>query len=498
MIGWLISLLSLLFTPLGFLSFAAGIAMFILAPFLARATNRFHFLPQLHLWLGAQTIERIGAVVTEQGEILLKRMVPDDIGTERIKFNDEVKEFGDPHQAKSTWLGVPFALADEVHGVLFDPIDAALGRRKKELREQNEMVVKATASERDMYGVLGWVNGVLEFPKGTYELPNLTDARRLIMGIERASHPHRIKEFYKNSQDPYNDTSATKQFLLLIVAIAGPFMLMWIAASQLSTSGGGSTVGFGVLVLLVSTAGAAKEHIKTALIAIVVLAPFVGLFAFLAMFVNTIYAVFIFVLMGMGFWLIPAISQVLRLTTSGSEAIAPLLLKLGMTGYDEPVFELTPRGYRTREFKNLEDVDEETVTWHRFLKRRVGFTFTPDPSAWGTEVVDAGDVESRLIDRNSKTNVPAGYKIMPDRKREVYGVFAPNSVVKNAYYVATDIAFGRFATAARGEKSHKRWDKAKEEFGGGKTGISDKSMMIAMAVSSAFSLLLGVVVFFLL
>lgn len=500
MIGYLLSLLFLLFTPIGFLAFATGVVLFLLLPVVPRATNRFHIFGRLHLWLGAQTMGRIAVVVTEHGDALLKQLIPDDIGTEKIAFNDDVKEFEDTHQAKSSWLGVPFALADEVHGVLFDPIDAALGRRKKELEEENEMVAKATPQERDMYDVQGWVHGVLEFPAGVHELVDLSDARRLIMGTERAEHPHRIKEYYKKSQDPYGDSSAAGQFMLLLAAITGPFVALWVLASQLGTGtgGGGSTVSFGALLLLGGSLISLRT-VKTAAVALFIALPFALVFMLLTALAGPIYAVSVFVLLGAGFWFVPILSQFLRLNATASEAITKVYFKLGLLGYDTPIFELTPSGYKMREFKNLDAVDEETISWHRFLGRdRVGFTFAPYPEVWGTEVVDTDEVEQRSVDRQTQSNVPAGYSIVPDITRAVYGLFVPKTLRPDSYYVATDISFGRFANAARGKKSDKRFAKSKEDYGGGTKAVSTKAMVYGMSICGAMSLLLGIGVFFLL
>jgi len=79
----------------------------------------------------------------------------DDAGVEKIAFNDVDKEFEDTHEAKSWWLGMRFGIADEVHGFFFSPLDAALGRRKHEARQDDAMVAKATADETNQYDVMG-------------------------------------------------------------------------------------------------------------------------------------------------------------------------------------------------------------------------------------------------------------------------------------------------------------------------------------------------------
>lgn len=496
MLQYLFALFGVLFSPIGLFVFLLGLMQFILGPVIPRITNQFHALARLHLWLGTGMLKRGAVVVTEQGDLLLKRMSPTGIGTEKISLDGETKEIEDPAHAKSSWHGIPFALVEGVHGFMFTPQHAAMGARKREHEEQSEMVAKATAPERELYDVLGWVRGVFEFPEGTYELPDLAMVRELVAGVERGEHPQRIKKFYEYSRDPYDTGTSATQFILLLVALIGPFMAIWLMASQSSTPTG--TVGWGsslMLALLVSGVGLTRDDLKKTGVALAVVLPLPLLFLLVFVLTSPLYAILLFIVMGMGFWFVPILTQILKISDKAAESIAPLLIKMGLMGYDTPIWELTNRGYRVREYSNLDSVSEERVTWHRLLGRTVGFTFTPTTESWDTEVVDRNELDARAVaDGGPTTNIPAGHNRVPDRGRAVYGDFIPSKLKRGCYYIATGVGMSRIAKAARGNKSHQRLLQAKEQHGG-EGGMSDRAMIISMSLLGGLSFILGVVLF---
>lgn len=496
MLQYLFALLGLLFSPIGLFVFLLGAMQFVLGPLIPRVTNQFHALARLHLWLGTGMLKRGAVVVTEQGDLLLKRMSPTGIGTEKITLDGETKEIEDPAHAKSSWHGIPFALVEGVHGFMFTPQHAALGARKREHEEQSEMVIKATESERDMYDVLGWVRGVFEFPDNQYELPDLACVRELVAGIERAEHPQRIKKFYEYSREPYNTSTKATKFIMLIVAIIGPFAAIWILASQSSTPT--SSVQFGGLALLLLASGRGvlnASSLKRAATAVAVILPLPLLFLLVTVITSPVYAIMVFIVMGMGFWFVPILTQLLKISDRAAESIAPLLIKMGLIGYDLPVWELTDKGYRVREYSNLGSVTDGRVTWHRLLGRTVGFTFTPTTDSWSTEVVDRNELDAMMVaDGGPKTNVPANCTRVPDKGRAVYGDFVPSKLKESCYYIATGVSINRIAKAARGNKSHQRLLQAKEQHGG-ESSLSDRTMILTMSVLGTLSFASGVFLF---
>jgi len=525
------ALISTLISPYGMFAVASGLLLFFLLPAVPRALGIFRAFANLHLWLGARMLKRATVVVAEQGDLLLKRMRPNDVGTEEVEFQDTTKEFEDPHQAKSSWMGIPFAFADEVHGVMFSLRDGAIGRRKKRAEEKDEMVIRATESESQMYEIMAWVRGVLEFPEGRHELVNLNHIRQLMTGSERAEHPQRVKTYYQNSREPYKDGRSTAEYIMLIVALLAPFGMMFLIWQQMSGQGnvGGSTI-VGTLLLAVPSLGELRDRIQAvdwsavraaiihAVKVAVVVLPLPLTFLGIGYFVNPTFSMILLLIFAAGFLLIPLLVELLKVSDGITGTLSKTLLKMGLLAYSKPVFEETQRGYRIREFDQLDDVDESNIVWHTLLGRQFGFTFTPDRDMWGTELADTQRLrnerlfatesaakrtdEIRYTDGGDEvqnvsaatTNLPSGYAIVPEKQRAVYGSMVPAKLRDGCYYLLTGVALQRFANVATGEKTMKRLEKSKEEFG--EEGDQSRGLVWAIAVLGILSLLAGIVVFF--
>jgi len=497
-IGAIFSFLGILASPFGILFFMFGVVQFIALPIVSRVTNYFHAFSRLHLWLGARMLKRASVVVSEHGDLLLKRMSPDDIGTETVDFNQDTKEFEDQNErrAKSNWMGIPFALADEVHGFLFTPIDAAIGKRKMLAEQQDEMVVKATEQEREMYDVHGWVRGVLEFPKGKYELVDLNMVRQLVTGSERSEHPQRVESFYELSREPYQEGTGTAKLIMVIVALIGPFAAIWVLSSQLGMSGGATeTVSFSLAALLVSLARFDDIDTKRLGVSAVVLGTLPALFLLLLVLTSPLYAISLFIIMGMGFWSPVLVIEVLKFSDKVTDSLSNILLKSGFSGYDEPVFVYGKRGYTVEEYNKLH-VDEDSVVWHSFLGRKFGFTFDPTPANWDIQIPDNEAISTRSVEGGGRTNLPSGFDIIPERTRAVYGDFVPRRLKSDCYYPKTGIALSRMKNVSTGNKSHGRLTQAKEEYGG-TSALSETSLMYAVVGVGMFSFITGVAVFIL-
>jgi len=494
--------LSVLISPFGVLAFLIGAVSFMMLPVVPRLTNHFKSFARVHHYFAARMLKRAAIVLSEQGDLILKRMSPDDIGTETITFDKDTKEFGhlNEHHARSSWMGIPFALADEVHGFLFTPIEAALGARKAAAEKQDEMVVKATESERSLYDVQGWITGVFEFSRDTYELVDLNMVRQIVTGSERAEHPQRVKTFYELSREPYNDGASATDMILIVVAMVGPFAALWILSSQLglsSVSGPSSTVGFGSLLYLLFSRGSITNiNWGRVLAGIVVLVPLPAILALVAVFVSPVYAGALAVILLLGFIIPIFLIEILKISTGAANAIAGLLMKTGFFAYDRPVWEYTPQGYRIREFNKM-DVDESKIVWHPFLGRTFGFTYTPTEDLWGDELVDADDLQSRAVDNSARqTNIPSGHKVIPEVTRAVYGEIIPSSIKSSNIYVKVGIALERMKNVATGHKSHERLTQSKDEHGGA-GGLSDAGMMKAIVAVALISFLSGIGIFIL-
>lgn len=504
MIGLLLSTLTSIY---GIFAFGVGLLLFFMVPMVPRTLGIMHRLSHLHLWLGARMLKRAAVVVSEHGDLLLKRMSPNDVGTEEIEFGDTTKEFEDPHQAKSNWMGISFAFADEVHGFFFSLRDAAMARREKEAEERDELVIKATEAEQSMYEVMGWQKAVYEFPAGVYELVDLNHIRELITGVERGEHPARVETYYKNSRLPYKEGPGTARILLLLVALLAPFGATFFIWQETSGAGGGTSVITGSLALLMLSKQSVRETIHEVdwkaltihlLKVAVVVVPLPAVFIGIAFFAGPNLSMILLIIMALGFMFVPFLVEILKASDGITDRLSSTLLKMGFLAYSEPVFVETARGYTVREFETLEHVDDEQIVWHTLLGRKFGFTFDPTEDLWGTEVADHSELENTMIgDGGPKTNIPAGYSVIPEKQRAVYGSFVPTKIQANSYYLWTGVALQRFANVATGKKTFKRLEKAKEEHGED-DGLSDKGLITAVALLGSLSLISGILVFFLL
>jgi len=181
MIGIIFAILGLLFSPYGMFAVIGGLTIFLLLPIISAISGYkrpAHFI----FWIAKQPIRRAAIVVSEHNEIFFKQMQFDSLGVEIITLDGEDKEFDDPDAALHRWMGIPFALADELHGILFDPRHAAIGQRKHEHDQQDTGTILATKEEWEDSGISKWKPGVFEMPTN-HELVDLSKVREMIDGV---------------------------------------------------------------------------------------------------------------------------------------------------------------------------------------------------------------------------------------------------------------------------------------------------------------------------
>ncbi len=495
----LMAFIGFLLSPIGLFTLLSGLLLFILLPVASMVTGMKQFA-HVHLYLALWSTKRAAIVVSEHNDLLFKSMEFDDIGVEKITFGTDTKEFEDPATALHHFFGFPFALADEVHGVLFDPRHAGIGDRKEHAEAKNEMHIRATDGEWDAYEVYGWVRGVFELPKEKYELVDLSKVRHIVTGSERAEYPSRIETMYKNSRMPYTSGTAITRFMMPVFAFLATFGGLWLISSQGGSTGGtgGTTVGYGAILFGIA-AGVQIDWKKAGKMIAVVL-PLPTIFMLLFVFVSPITAIVSVIVFGMGFLLLPFLTLLLRPTKTPAGALAKFYLMLGFLGYRKPVLEWTPAKYRLREFDDLEDVDEGKIKWYSLANTLIGFTFAPEPESWGPEVMEHSELEMKkeaATDGGGATNIPAGYSKFPDMQRAVYGGFVPSKISRTKYYLHSGITLSRFANAAIGEKSLRKLLQAKEKYGEDGWGLSDKSVLYFTGGAGLLGTALGVFLFFL-
>lgn len=486
-----------LFSIFGLFTLLIGALTFLILPIIPKATGRAKFLARFYLWLMARTLKRGAFVLSEHGDLILKRMNFDDRGVELMDLGgDDPKAFEDPDDARHAFYGIPFALADEVHGILFDPRHAAVGARKEVHERANRMVFKATDSEMGQYDVMAWVRGVFELPKNTYELVDLSAMRQLVTGTEQASHPETVATFREYAEAPYKNGTSASRLLMLIAAIVGPFVILGILSNQVG--GPDSTIGFGAALGVWAGLNAPSQAtLKRALATVAVVLLFAIPFGLVAVFISPVTALWAALTYALGF---VAVAGLILLLGQAMGGIPRLMLRMALMGYDEPVFEWTPQRYQLREFRTLGETAPRPK-WYGLQGQNVGFTYTPTAESFPDAHIDTSELKARqelVTDGGTGTNLPAGTGRYPELQRAGYlAAFVPKKPDANKLYINTANTFAAFTHAAVGLKSHRFLVNAKKEHGGA-GGIQDKTFVYSVAGLSALSFAAGVVVFFLL
>jgi len=500
--------LSYLLSPFGVATILIGLVTFFLFPVLGLATP-FTWFNNVFLSLAALPLKRAALVVSEQDNVLFKQMSFVNIGLESITLDDTEKLFEDPDGALHHWLNIPFAFADEKHGILFDPRHAALGMRKRELEKRGESEYLATEDEYEDFGVAKWVPATLEMPN-VHELVSLSAVRELVDGGERAEYPERGEEFYKHSRDPFADKASLTKFLYPSIAFSVPFFGIWILVTQLG--GPDQTVGYGATALLLLTFTDVKAKLWAAglwiknlpwakiISAFLLLAIVVGSFTAVGMFFGPIIALSAFILWLFGLSLMPLFTVLSMPFGPIGGAFSKLWFKLGFMGFRKPVFTWTPEKYVVREFDQMETATEESTEWYDLFGTVVGISYQPSPDSFGAENISHADLESRQpvteggIADTIKTNLPAKY-VRSDMKRDLYGGYLPKRVSDAHYYLNSAIAWGRFKNTAHGDKTLRKLLEAKDEHGAADDDVDEGFVFKATVGMGVFGALLGVGIF---
>lgn len=497
-LAFILTLLSFLFNPFGMMTVLLGFLLFIVGPLIYRTTGYGRVFVSIPLWLVQFIMGRGAVVVSEHSDVFFKRMSFDDLGVETISFGDERKEFEDPDGTLHTWGSMTFALADEVTGVLFDPRHAALGRQKNKVDERGEGRVYASESEYADTGVSEWVKGVFEMPT-KHELVKLSDVRHLVDGGERSEYPKRVEELYKNSRIPLSSGTTATKFIYPILGFLGTFGGIWLVMSQLGGSQTAQSNPDTVVSMLLLSGGLTRAISKdtlTKLLAtvagiLVVLVPI----AIVTLLFGPLIALVLATLFLMGYLMLPIFAIVSKMVGPLAGIMAKFLLTIAFLGFDKPVFNWEPEGYRVKEYTELDGT--ESVNWYNMANSLVGFTFAPSPDAWGSEVIDPDTLDNMQLDdvKDSNSNIPSGQAPLNMSHRGKVGPFGPKHVSARNYYLHSGIALSRFEDSAMGSKSMKRLTQAKEKFGEDGFGIPDRIILYSTLFTMLMGIGLGVFVF---
>jgi len=498
----LFAILNFIMSTWGVMCLLIGAVLFIMIPMVS-TVSRIKGPANFFLRLATFPLKRAAVVISEHNDALFKTMRFDGLGVEMITIDGEPKAFEDPDNALHHFLGIPFALADEEHGVLFDTRHAAAGMRKRALNQKNESMFLATEDEWERFDVSKWIPGVFQFPR-KHELVDLSAVQELVDGGERSEYAKRVEEMYQHSQDPFGSGTPAMKYLYPIIAIAITFGGTWFMASQigLPNTGASSSVSFDMLTLLVSAGGIPTAKLRED-------GPFyIGLFLLVATPLATVGALYYFfgpiltlaavVTTVLGFLILPALTFMSQPSQALAGVFSKLYFKLGFFGFRKPVVDWTPTKYVVREYDQLDTT--KNVEWYDLWGHTVGFTFEPEEDSWGAEVMKHGEIENSQPAADggeiSDTHLPNKY-VRSDMKRDTYGGFLPKRVRDDHYYLHSGIVLERFNNSADGEKALKKLLEAKEIHGGGNDGIDDSVVFKTSVVTGLIGLVAGIGIFIL-
>jgi hypothetical protein len=541
LLALILAFLGFLLSPLGMFQFLLGLLLFLLLPIVSLLTGDKRF-SHVHFWLGMWAIGRGAPTLSEHGDLLWKQMSFDDIGVETISFGGERKEFTDPDGALHQWMGFPFALAEEAHGFLFDPRHAAIGQRKHEHDQEGTGTIQVTREEWDEYQVRGWKPGVFELPKGVHELVDLSMARQLVDGSERSDDPQRVEKWYQYAVAPDGNRQSILRLMTPVIAFLATFAGIWLIWDQ---SSGGASAGptiTGTLFLLSGlnglrdgsggddvgtdgTGGGRDIDWRRTLSTIAIIGlPIAWMVVWFLLFglVSTIFAG---VALSMGFLFLPLLTLLARpsdVLTGGLSRY--VFMKLGLFGYDQPVFKWTPRRYELEEVDDLEWTDQ--VSWYSMLGHTVGFTYDPSPDSFPAEHITTDELAARqervtgetgnpvygdggqiITDQPAEdrtvtgtdTNIPQGYTRWTNKRRGLFGGYIPREsrLDDDNLYIRTGIATSRLIGGVTGESTERRLHWAREKYGDGNWGLSDSALLWATMGAIVLGVAFGGWIFFL-
>lgn len=483
----LAAIFSFLLSLWGATTVLLGLVTFICLPFISVLTP-FKIFTKLFMGMATFPLRRVAFVISESNEAYFKQLNL-ELGFLSTNLDDDLKMFEDPAQRMHHWLGLRFGLANEEHGIIFDPRDAAVGMRKRWYDDKDEGEFLATDDEWQEWGITTWKPAVFEMPRN-YELVDLSAVKELVDGGERSEYPERVKELYKNSRDPFGGGPPLAKFIYPAVCFSIPFFGIWIMANQLG--GSSSTVSFSTALLFGSLGslfggsgsdGDDEKGLQDRLQAIdwipilgailLVGTPLVA-FAILAYLFTVVFAVAVAVAFLIGLLILPILTVLAQVSSIASGALSKLYFKLGFMGFKKPVFVWTPSKYVLKEYEDLDTVAQESMAWYDMFGQIVGFSYEPDPSSWGAEVESHKQLEAELDPKRENavadggatdTNVPPKYVRSDYFKRDKYGGFLPKRISDSKYYLNTGIVLNRWANSAIGRKSLRKLLEAKQEYG---------------------------------
>ena len=510
---YLVPFLEFLFSPMGVIALGIGVlipALIGLTPLLTSARWASNLLIWLSLWL----LGRVGLVVSEQNDLLLKQRKPNAKGVETISVGQK-KTVEDPADRTHSWAGTAFALIDEASGVMFSPQDAAFGRRMRHHEEESTDQHLPSRADKQQYGIGLWKPGIFALGQDGQPIVDLRNIEWLRAGGERAEYPVQGRSFIKHAYLALQSGAQRLMGYMAMLLPLAPFAVLVLAVIAVGDAGAGvadqptnetadgnETVSpaAGLLFLAAVSSSALVSRIPfrgIAGAAIVFAMPIVYL-AVLTLF-SPVLAIlgFITMLAGALLLIIPTVGFGKLI---GSEGIAGLLMRLGLYGYKKPVLMWEPDSYRLYEAEEIDD-DLDEQRWYSLAGNTIGFSFKKTPDAFGdrceeTESV-ANAIDVHRQDKPDDSALPDWAIPLPQLKQDVYGGWVDaRSVIrgdgdeKTAEPMLVNVhkQLNRWSDAATGDRTHREGKEAKDEYGGDWRPVSGKWIIIATTLTTLISI----------
>lgn len=482
----------------------------------------------------ASTLYRPTITFGDSTDLLLRRRSwNDELGREVLPGGDDEIVIENPGNAIHAWHGQPLTLVDELFGIAFDPRHAAVG---EQLRER---ILEGTLN---VGSIREWMGGrehvavpaYAEIPRDAYRVA-LEGARSLLWGYEEGDHPDYAEEIFKKSQAGRVDASRARQMMLPFAALLITYGLMWVGAEWGPTGGGGGgpniiPIGGSVGFLLLSLRrprplawlrrrfsrsespdvddvpdddgegddGGAPPGgglLTRLLVAIALLgfgAGFAGIVFLLYQFFGLLVTALLTVAFLIGALLFPFGGFLLwwRFPASIAEIIASYYLRFSLLPFREPVFEFAIGGYDV-----IEGTDVDGDAKYRLATRWVGFSLSDELEELFAGLYETtAQVEARApeaVADGGVTDVPTGYVASPGLEVEGVQGYVPKNPDEDVLHVRTDAAMSPYQYAARGSRTYKAIEVAKEKFGAGWQALTDRWVWGLVITFGVLGLLFG-------
>jgi len=511
---YLILFLEFLFSPMGAIALGIGVlipALTGLTPLLTSARWASNLLIWLSLWL----LGRVGLVVTEQNDLLLKQRKPNAKGVETINTGQK-KTVEDPADRTHSWAGTAFALIEEGSGLMFAPQDAAFGRQMQQHEDEGMDEKRPSNSDVKRYGVRSWKPGIFNVGGRNQPIVDLRNIEWLRAGGERAEYPVQGRNFIKHAYLALQSGAQRLMGYMAMLLPLAPFGVLVLATIAVGDAGAGvaeepqpnetangnetvsPAAGLLFLAAVSSSALVSKISFRGIAAATIVFAMPIVYLAVLTLF-SPLLAIlgFITMLAGALLLILPTIGFGKLI---GAEGIARLLMRLGLYGYSKPVLMWEPDSYRLYEADEIDD-DLDEQRWYSLAGSTIGFSFEKTPDAFGdrcenTESV-ANAIDVHRQDKPEDSALPDWAIPLPQLKQDVYGGWVDaRSVIRGdgdeetvePMLVNVHKQLNRWSDAATGDRTHREGKEAKDEYGGDWRPVSGKWIIIATTLTTLISI----------